>query len=136
LTGLVVALIAVPALGVGLPIAAFNGLLRDRTIRSERVLDTSSDGRYSIVAVAERGGATALVIRSRRGLLSQEAATPVARCAHDPFPDELPPSAVRFTATDRVTVPVGIDAPTVTVAFDPATLEPDQTIDMCTQSNG
>jgi hypothetical protein len=131
LIGLVVALIAVPAVGVGLPVLALKGALRDRQVANERVLATSPDGHLSAVAVTTDGGATEVLIRTREGLLSTEAPAPVAQCPHDPFVSELPPESVRFTAADRVTVPMLADEVSVTVAFDPATLQPERTVAMC-----
>jgi hypothetical protein len=131
LIGLVVALVAIPALCVGLPVAALGDAFRDRRISGERVLATSPAGGYSAVAVAYPGGSVELFLRSRRGLLSQQAATPVARCGHDPFAVDLPPESVHFTDEHRIAVPVVAEGVTVTVAFHGETLRPERTIDMC-----
>jgi hypothetical protein len=131
LAGLVVALIAVPAVGVGLPVLALGGVLRDRLVVTERVLATSPDGQHSAVAVTGRDGTTDVLIRTRAGLLSREAADPVASCPHDPFATELPPESVRFTAQNRVAVPMLGDGVSVTVGFDRATLVPERTVAMC-----
>jgi hypothetical protein len=140
LIGLVVALVAVPALAVGLPVVTLGDTFRDRRITTERVLATSPEGGYSVVALTYAGGATDLVVRSRRGMLSREAAVPVARCPYDPFrpdapppvpPGGLPPESVHFTAEDRVAVPIVVDHVTVTVGFDGDTLQPERTIGMC-----
>jgi hypothetical protein len=127
----VVALIAVPAVGVGLPVLALDGVLRDRQVAAERVLATSPDGRHSAVAVTGEDGGTDVLIRTRDGLLSKEAPAPVAHCPHDPFASELPPESVRFTAEDRVTVPMLAAEVSVTVGFDPSTLQPERTVQMC-----
>jgi hypothetical protein len=140
LIGLVVALVAVPALSVGLPVVTLGDTFRDRRIAAERVLATSPEGGYSVVALTYVDGATDLVVRSRRGMLSREAAAPVARCSYDPFrsdapppapPGGLPPESVHFTAEDRVAVPIVVDDVTVTVWFDGASLHPERTIAMC-----
>jgi hypothetical protein len=131
LVGLVVALIAVPAVGVGLPALALGGVLRDREVAGERVLATSPERHYSAVAVTMTDGRTDVFIRTREGLLSREAQTPVASCPHDPFATELPPESVRFTAEGRVTVPMLADGVSVTVGFDPGTLHPERTVAMC-----
>jgi hypothetical protein len=138
LIGLVVALVAVPALSVGLPVVTLGDAFRDRRVAAERVLATSPDGGYSVVALTGPDGATDLVVRSRRGLLSREAAVPVARCPYDPFspqaaapPGGLPPESVYFTDEHRVAVPMVVDDVTVTVGFDGDTLQPERTIAMC-----
>ncbi len=131
LVGLMVALVAVPALCVGLPAATLDGALRDRQVSAERVLATSPGGGYSLVGSTYPDGTTEVFVRSRRGLLSREAATPVARCSHDPFEGELPLESVRFTDEHRVAVPVLAAGITVTVAFDAGSLAPELTVDMC-----
>jgi hypothetical protein len=126
-------LVAVPALCVGLPAVVFDGSFRDRTILDTRVLATSPRGDYSIVALTVATDAapmTKLHLRSRVGLLSREAATPVAQCPHDPFAGEVAPEAVRFTSETTVAIPVQGES-TVTVEFDPGSLEPRRTVDMC-----
>jgi len=138
LIGLVVALVAVPALSVGLPVVTLGDAFRDRRVAAERVLATSPDGGYSVVALTGPDGATDLVVRSRSGLLSREAAVPVARCPYDPLspqaaapPGGLPPESVYFTDEHRVAVPMVVDDVTVTVGFDGDTLQPERTIAMC-----
>lgn len=133
LVGLAVALVAVPALCVGLPIATLGGAFRDRRISTERVLATSPGGGYSAVALTYPGGSVEVFVRSRRGLLSRQANIPVGRCAHDPFTADLPPESVHFTDEHRVAVPTTGEGATTTVAFDSETLNPEQTIDMCEQ---
>lgn len=129
--GLMIALVAIPALCVGVPAATLGGVLRDRRISAEQVLATSPGGRYSVVAVTFASGTTELFVRSRRGLLSREAPTPLARCTHDPFAGDLPPESVRFTDEHRVALPVLAAGVTVTVAFDASSLAPEQTVDLC-----
>jgi hypothetical protein len=131
LIGLVVALVAVPAVTVGVPVATLGGSFRDQRIATERVLATSPDGGYSVVALSDPDGLTELFVRSRRGLLSQEAARPLARCPRDPFIGALPPESVHFTDEHRVAVPTVAEGATVTVTFNAQTLAPEQTIDMC-----
>ncbi len=131
LIGLVVALLAVPALCVGLPVLTLGDDLRDRQISGERVLATSPGAGYSVVAVTYPGGSTEVLVRSRRGLLSREAAIPLARCPHDPFAADLPPESVRFTDEHRVTVPLVAEEVSVTVTFDAGSLAPAETIEMC-----
>jgi hypothetical protein len=124
--GLLVGLVAVPALCVGLPSVAFTDAFRDRTILGTRVLATSPEGEYSVVALTvagEPGPATRLYVRSRSGLFSREAATPVAQCPHDPWMDEVPPEAVRFTSEKTVAIPVHGQS-TVTIEFDQGSLAP------------
>lgn len=131
LVGLAVALVAVPALCVGLPVATLGEAFRDRRVSAERVLATSPGGGYSAVAITYPGGSVELLIRSRRGLLSRQAITPVGRCSYDPFVADLPPESVHFTDEHRIAVPVTAEGASVTVAFDGETLTPEQTIDMC-----
>jgi len=131
--GLLVALVAVPALCVGLPAVLFDSSFRDRTVVATRVLATSADGEYSVVAVVtatDGGRLTRLHVRSRHWLLSREATTPVAECPDDPFAGGLPPEAVRFTGATTVAVPIDGQS-TVTVWFDPRSLEPERTVAMC-----
>lgn len=131
--GVLIGLVAVPALCVGLPAVVFDGSFRDRTILGTRVLATSPEGDYSIVAqtvATETAPMTKLLVRSRDGLLSRESATPLAQCPHDPFADEVAPEAVRFTSETTVAIPVHGES-TVTVEFDRGSLEPTRTVDMC-----
>jgi hypothetical protein len=131
--GVLVVLVAVPALCVGLPAVLFEGSFRDRVVVDTRVLATSPDGRYSVVAVTtatDGGPLTRLHVRSRQWLLSREAGVPVAECPHDPFAGEVPPEAVRFTAETTVAVPID-GRSTETVTFDPRSLEPERTVAMC-----
>jgi peptidoglycan/LPS O-acetylase OafA/YrhL len=140
--GLVGALVAVPALCVGLPVITLHDAFRDAQVAGERVLATSPGLGYSVVAITRDGGATSLLVRSRRSLLSREATVPLAQCSFDPFvgrPPAVPavaPGSVRFTAQDRVAVPLGPDGDTVTVTFNPETLVPQKTIDMCGEGVG
>ncbi|MCL6641483.1 MAG: hypothetical protein K6T92_08960 [Candidatus Rokubacteria bacterium] len=138
LIGLVVALVAVPALAVGLPVVALGDTFRERRIGAERVLATSPGEDYSVVALTYTDGVTELFVRSRRGLLSREAALPLARCPYDPFDPArsaggLPLESVHFTDEHRVAVPMLADGVTVTVAFDGSTLQPERTIPMCAE---
>jgi hypothetical protein len=135
LIGLVVGLVAVPALCVGAPIVAFDGAFRDRKVTAVRVLATSPDGGYSIVvatlpAAAGDDAHVELLVRSRRLLLSREAATPIAECPRDPFISDVPPESVRFTSENTVALPIE-GTSTVTVTFDPDSLEPARTVSMC-----
>ena len=134
--GLLVGLVAVPALCVGLPTVLLDGSFRDRAIVGTRVLATSPKEHYSVVAITvatDGGDLTRLYVRTRAWLFSREAATPVAECAHDPFAAGVPPEAVRFTSETTVAVPVQ-DHSTVTVSFDPDTLgprSPESPVAMC-----
>jgi hypothetical protein len=131
LIGPVVAVVAVPAIGVGLPLAALRGALRDHQISHEQVLATSPGGGYSAVALTYPDGRTEVRLRSRSGLISRESATALARCPHDPFGTDLPPESVHFTDDDHVAVPLLADGVSVTVTFDHGTLAAAQTIEMC-----
>jgi hypothetical protein len=143
LVGLVVTVVAVLAIGVGLPMTALRGALRDHQITTSRVLATSPGGGFSAVALTHPDGRTEIVLRRRSGLASREGATPLARCPHDPFAGELPPESVHFTDDIHVAVPEQTDVnPTqhgplgwvwvwVTVTFDHGTLAADHTIEMC-----
>jgi hypothetical protein len=131
LIGVVVALVAVPAVGVGLPLWALRSKLRDHQISHEQVLATSPGGGYSAVALTYPDGRTEVRLRSRSGLASRESDTALARCPHDPFGTDLPPESVHFTDDDHVAIPVLADGVSVTVTFDHHTLAADQTIDMC-----
>lgn len=131
--GLLVGLVAVPALCVGLPSVVFDSSFRDRSVLDTRVLATSPEGDYSVVALTmATPPETRLYIRSRSWLFSREAATPVAQCPRDPFAGEVAPEAVRFTDETTVAVPVEGQS-SVTVEFDASTLEPRNTVDMCPQ---
>jgi hypothetical protein len=126
LIGLMVGLVAVPALCVGLPAVVLDSSFRDRHVTRTQVLATSPDADYSVVAVTvdtDGGPLTQLYVRSRAWLFSREAAVPLAECPYDPFADGLPPESVRFTGETTVAVPV-MDSSTVTVTFDPDTLGP------------
>jgi hypothetical protein len=131
LVGVAVALVAIPALCVGLPVASLGGAFRDRRVADEQVLATSPGRGFSAVAITYPDGSVELLLRSRRGLLSQQAAIPVARCDHDPFAADLPPESVHFTDEHRIAVPVLGEGATVTVVFDGETLSPERTIEMC-----
>jgi hypothetical protein len=131
LIGLVIALVAVPAVTVGVPVATLGGTFRDQRIATERVLATSPGGGYSVVALSYPDGSTELFVRSRNGLLSREAVSPLARCRYDPFIGALPPESVHFTDEHRVAVPIVPEGATVTLTFDAQTLAPEQAIDMC-----
>jgi hypothetical protein len=132
--GVLVGLVAVPALCVGAPAVMFGGSFRDKQIVQTRALATSPDGDYSVVAVSVATDADPLIrlyVRSRQWLFSREAATPLAECAHDPFAGDVPPEAVRFTTETTVAVPIAGES-TVTVTFDGASLAPQGgTIAMC-----
>jgi hypothetical protein len=134
--GLAAALIAVPALCVGVPLVGLQDAFRDNQVSGLRVLATSPGGGYSVVAVTRTGGATSLLVRSRRSLLSREAAVPLGQCWFDPFDSALPLGSVRFTAEDRVAVPLPSDGSTITVTFNLQTLAAQQTIDMCGEPAG
>jgi hypothetical protein len=134
--GLVAALIAVPALCVGVPLVGLHDAFRENQVSELRVLATSPGGGYSVVAVTRTGGATSLLVRSRRSLLSREAAVPLGQCWFDPFVSALPLGSVRFTAEDRVAVPLPSDGSTITVTFNLQTLAAQQTIDMCGEPVG
>lgn len=131
LLGLAAALVAIPALCVGLPTVT----LAD-TFRRERdgpILAVSDNGDLSaIVSILDTpdGPRTRIYLRTRSGLLSWQAATPVAECPHDPFSRGVPPESVRFTGVDTLAVPIA-DQPTTVVHFDPDTLVPDRTVEIC-----
>jgi hypothetical protein len=127
--GLVAALVAIPALCVGLPVVS----LTFRTVSGHGVLAVSPDGGYAVVKYTvdtSSGPRTHLYVRSRELLLSREARTPLAECPFDPFDRGVPAEAVRFTSETTVAVPVRDESTTV-VRFDPDTLAPERTVAMC-----
>jgi hypothetical protein len=96
------------------------------------MMATSPGGGYSVVRITDidEGSRTALYVRSRRLLLSRQAAVPLATCSRDPFGDDLPPESVRFTDETTVALPVEGDS-SVTVRFNPTSLEPERTVALC-----
>jgi hypothetical protein len=83
----------------------------------------------------KEGPRTRIYVRTRAGLFSREAATPVAECPFDPFSRGVPPESVRFTGEYTLAIPVA-DQPTAVVTFDPSTLAPDRTVQMCDATGG
>jgi hypothetical protein len=135
-TGLLASLIAIPALCVGLPVVALQSSFR-RTEHTS-VLAVSPDEGYSAVAytiTTPDGPRTRIYIRTRSGLFSREASTPLAECAVDPFARETVPEAVRFTSDTTIAVSVD-DEPTTVVRFDPDSLEPERVIAICPDASG
>jgi len=130
--GLAISLVAVPALCVGLPVVAFDGAFRRES--GSEVMAVSPDGGFVAVKSTfnthddER---TRIFIQSQHGLLSREAADPIAECSFDPFKKGVPPESVRFTSETTVALPIGEDLPTTVVRFDPDSLRPEQTVLMC-----
>lgn len=131
LLGLATALVAIPALCVGLPTIA-----PDRIFRREdavTVLAVSGSGGFSAIkstVETEDGPRTRIYIRTRAGLFSREAATPVAQCPFDPFSRGVPPESVRFTSENTLAIPIA-DQSTTVITFDPSTLTTDHPVDMC-----
>jgi hypothetical protein len=131
LLGLATALVAIPALCVGLPTVAPDSMFRRED--DATVLAVSDHGDFSAVkstVETKDGPRTRIYIRTRAGLFSREAATPVAECPFDPFSRGVPPESVRFTGETTLAIPVA-DQPTTVVTFDPSTLAPDRTVEMC-----
>jgi hypothetical protein len=130
--GVVTALVAVPAMCVGLPAVALSGLFSTRG-SGARVLALSPAGDFAVVQYTvdtSAGRRVRLYVRSRALLLSREAPEPIAECPFDPFERGVPAESVRFTSETTVAVPIE-DASTVVVRFDPGTLAPDRTVAMC-----
>jgi hypothetical protein len=99
-------------------------------------LAVSSDGSFEVVkSTVDSFGhqQTVLSVRSRAGWLSRESLAPLAECGHDPFGPEMPPESVRFTSRTTVAIPVEGES-TVVVDFDPDTLKPGRTVQMCRSS--
>jgi hypothetical protein len=131
--GLVGALVAIPALCVGLPTVALGRAFRVAESDGPTVLAVSPDGNYSVVTSTIDTGTgvrTRLYLRSRNLLFSRESAVPLAECGYDPFAGGVPPESVRFTSDHTVAIPVQ-DAETTVIGFDPGTLTPAHTVAMC-----
>jgi hypothetical protein len=127
--GLAGVLVAVPALCVGLPTVALDGLWRRAEQSAVTVLAVSPDGHFSVIRYTVDSG-TRLYLRSRALLFSRESGVPIAECPFDLFDRGVPTESVRFTSDNTVAVPVQ-DESTATVRFDPDTLTPDRTVAMC-----
>jgi hypothetical protein len=128
---LIVALVAIAALCVVLPVLALGS--RFRQDAGSQTLALSPDGAFSAVKSTvdtDAGPRTRIYIRSRAGLFSRESETPAAVCGFDPFARGVPPESVRFTGHDTLAIPIA-DMPTTVVHFNPTTLSPDHTILMC-----
>lgn len=82
------------------------------------VVAASPDDRFEVAAFRD-ASTTRLVLRTRDGLLSRQAETPVAAC--ESFSDVVEPGQVRFIDSTTVGITTG-DEPTILVAFDPGTL--------------
>ena len=134
LIALVACLVAVPAFCVGLPALALAGVFKEAPVNGTLTMAESPGGRYVVVKSTfdtDAGRETRLYVRTDSLFLGREAPTPLARCAADPFDEGLPPEAVRFTSETTVAVPVQGEEDTTVVRFDPDTLVPERTVNMC-----
>lgn len=128
--GLLTCLVAVPALCVGLPAVAIP--FRPRPMDAA-VMVVSPEGGFAVVKATydtPGGRRTRLLLRSRQLIFSRESATPIAECGIDPFERGVPPESVRFTSETTVALPVEGES-SVVVRFDPDTLKPERTVQIC-----
>jgi hypothetical protein len=133
LIALIACLVAVPAFCIGLPVVAL-GRVFSVAPTTATVTMASSPNRIFVVVKStfdtDAGPKTQLYVRTTSIFFGQEAATPLAECDFDPFSRGVPPESVRFTSENTVAVPVQGDS-TVVVRFDPDTLLPERTVNMC-----
>jgi hypothetical protein len=137
LIALIACLVAVPAFCVGLPALALGPVFKEAPVDGTLTMAASPGGRYVVVKSTfdtDAGRRTRLYVRSDSLFLGREAATPLAECDADPFEAGLPPEAVRFTSENTVAVPVQGEQDTTVVRFDPDTLVPERTVNMCAAS--
>lgn len=121
-------LVAVPALCVGLPVVALPNAFR---VETTTVLSASPGGGFTIVKETSPDAVgVRLRVRSRDFLVSREARQPFAQCRFDVFEHGVPAEAVRFTSETTIAVPMP-DQSTVVIRFDPTTLAPSRTVDLC-----
>lgn len=131
---LIACLVAVPAFCVGLPAVALGGAFHDRPIGGTKIMATSPGTTYQVVkSTFDTDGKrrTLLYVRTNSLFFGREAERPMAECEGDPFEHSLPPEAVRFTSETTVAVPLQGEADTAVIKFDPESLAPDRTVDMC-----
>ena len=134
LIALIACLVAVPASCVGLPALALAGVFKEAPVSGTLTMAASPGGRYVVVKSTfdtDAGRRTRLYVRTDSLFFGREAATPLAECDADPFEQGLPPEAVRFTSETTVAVPVQGEQDTTVVRFDPDTLLPERTVNMC-----
>ena len=137
LIALIACLVAVPAFCVGLPALALSGVFREAPVNGTLTMAASPGGRYVVVKSTfdtDAGRQTRLYVRTDSLFFGREAPAPLAECAADPFDQGLPPEAVRFTGEATVAVPVQGEQDTTVVRFDPDTLVPERTVNMCATS--
>jgi hypothetical protein len=137
LIALIACLVAVPAFCVGLPALALAGVFKEAPVNGTLTMAASPGGRYVVVKSTfdtDTGRRTRLYVRTDSLFLGREAPTPLAECGADPFDEGLPPEAVRFTSETTVAVPVQGEQDTTVVRFDPDTLVPERTVNMCATS--
>jgi hypothetical protein len=134
LIALIACLVAVPALCVGLPVLALGKQFKAAPVGGTLTMAASPGGRFVVVKSTfdtDAGRRTRLYVRTDSLFFGREAPTPLAECEVDPFENGLPPEAVRFTSETTVAVPVQGEQDTTVVRFDPGTLVPDRTVNMC-----
>lgn len=133
--GLAISMVAVPALCVGLPIVAFRDSFRRD--HDSRVVAVSPEGGFVAVRSTvdtREGGRTKIFVRSQDGMRSRESASPIAECASDPAAAGGPPAwEVRFTSETHLAFTIG-EQDSVTVAFDPDNLRPEDVFPLCPAS--
>jgi hypothetical protein len=132
LVAVVASLVAVPALCVGVPAVALAGAFRPSPIGGTLTMAVSPSGKYSVVKTTVDDGSgpkTRLFVRTASLFFGHEAATPLAECDKDPFAHGVPPESVRFTSETTVALPGGES--TQVARFDPETLAPTQTANIC-----
>jgi hypothetical protein len=137
LIALIACLVAVPAFCVGLPALALGGVFKEAPVNGTLTMAASPGGRYVVVKSTfdnDAGRQTRLYVRTDSLFFGREAPTPLAECETDPFEQGLPPEAVRFTSETTVAVPVQGERDTTVVRFDPDTLAPERTVNMCATS--
>jgi hypothetical protein len=129
---LVAGLVAIPALCVGLPVVVLADAFTPTPIGGTLTMAVSPSGTYSVVKATYdtgHGTVTQLYVRTASVFFGRAAAEPLAECDFDPFARGVPPESVRFTSETTVAVPGGDS--TQVVAFDPDTLMPAKTADIC-----
>jgi hypothetical protein len=133
LIALIACLVAVPAFCIGLPVIVLGSAFHAAPTSATVTMASSPGGSFVVVKSTfdtEAGPRTRLYVRTDSLFLGHEAAVPLAECDTDPFSHGVPPETVRFTSENTVAVPTQ-DFDTVVVRFDPVTLLPERTVNMC-----
>jgi len=133
LVALIGCLIAVPAFCIGLPVIALGSAFHAAPTSGTVTMASSPDREFVVVKSTfdtDAGPRTRLYVRTDSLFFGREGSVPLAECDTDPFSHGVPPETVRFTGPNTVAVP-SPDNDTVVVHFDPDTLVPERTVNMC-----